>query len=352
MTALRVDGVQLPEGHDATWWVDGGVLHDRPVDGAERLPGRFVLPGLVDAHCHLTLSPGDTGPVPTPADGVGRRLLALRGAGVLAVRDTGAHDDTAVRLAVGGDGEVQVVACGRFLSSRGHYFPGVYEPTDPDRLADAALAEVAAGARWVKLVADFPRNLTELPPEPTYDVDVIAAMVEAVHAAGARVAAHVTTGLVRDLVRIGIDSVEHGTALDEATLRDMAARGTAWTPTLSAVLAPPPPDAPPDRIERQARREVVMRELLPRATALGVRVLAGSDVVGTVPGEVARLATYGLEPAEALRAATTAAREFLGFAALIAGAPADLVTYDADPRDDPDVLSRPAAVVARGVRVR
>src|SRR5436190_2082715 len=115
---------------------------------SKRLTGSITVPTLyvyATDDAFLTRKAADhTGPVPTPADDVGRRLLALRGAGVLAVRDTGAHDDTAVRLAVGGDGEVQVVACGRFLSSRGHYFPGVYEPTDPDRLADAALAEAAA----------------------------------------------------------------------------------------------------------------------------------------------------------------------------------------------------------------
>ncbi len=53
-----------------------------------------------------------------------------------------------------------------------------------------------------------------------------------------------------------------------------------------------------------------------------------------------------------LRAATTGARSYLGLPSLEAGAPADLVTYDADPRNDPEVLATPAAVVARGRRIR
>jgi len=351
--AYRFEGVCLPDGHDVAWWVEGGLLRDTPVDAAERLPGRYVLPGLVDAHCHLTLLPGDVGPLPAGPDDVAANVEALRRTGVLALRDTGAHDDTAVRLSVAADGDVQVVACGRFLSSPGHYFPGVYRPVAGDELVAAASAEVASGARWVKLIADFPPEAkAELAPESTYGVDTVAAMVDAVHAAGARVAAHVTTPLVRDLVRIGIDSVEHGTGLDEETLGEMAERGTAWTPTLSAVIAIPPPDAPPERLARREQRIALMRELLPKAVSLGVPVLTGSDVVGTVPGEVAQLATYGLTPVDALRAATTVARRYLGFEPLQTGAAADLVTYDDDPREDPSVLARPAAVVARGVRVR
>lgn len=61
---------------------------------------------------------------------------------------------------------------------------------------------------------------------------------------------------------------------------------------------------------------------------------------------------FGLEPVDALRAATTAARAFLGAPGMGDGAPADFVTYDADPRADVTVLRHPAAVVRRGVRVR
>jgi imidazolonepropionase-like amidohydrolase len=298
------------------------------------------------------LAEGDIGPVPAPAADVERNLAELRAAGVLAIRDTGAHDDTAVRLSGADDGSLQVLACGRFLASPGNYFPGVYEGVDAADLAAAGLAELAAGATWVKLVADFPPGAdVSRAPEPTYDLASVRALVEAVHEAGGRVAAHVTTGLVRDLVEIGIDSVEHGTALDEDTLTLMAKQGTAWTPTLTAVLWPAPPDAPADRIARQAERADRMRRLLPHAQDLGVTVLTGSDVVGTVAGELAHLVDIGLDPAAAIAAATTNARRFLGLPGLETGAAADLVTYADDPRDDPTVFARPAAVVRRGVRI-
>ena len=81
---------------------------------------------------------------------------------------------------------------------------------------------------------------------------------------------------------------------------------------------------------------------------LGVPVLTGSDLVGTIPREVALLVECGLDPTDALRAATTTAVDFLGTNA--ADAPPSVVTYDEDPRNDPEVLAHLA--VGGGVRVR
>jgi len=78
-----------------------------------------------------------------------------------------------------------------------------------------------------------------------------------------------------------------------------------------------------------------------------VPVLAGTDVTGSIPQEVALLAQMGLEPQDALAAASTWPRRYLG-----ATATADIVTYHHDPRQDPDQLAHPAAVVADGTRLR
>ena len=83
------------------------------------------------------------------------------------------------------------------------------------------------------------------------------------------------------------------------------------------------------------------------AARLGVPVLAGTDVTGSIPREVALLAQMGLEPNDALAAASTWPRRFIG-----AAATADLVTYHHDPREDPGQLAHPAAVVAGGIRLR
>ena len=223
-------------------------------------------------------------------------------------------------------------------------------PVPPEELIDAALAEVRAGASWVKLVADFPFLAPGQPPtepRPTYPLAGIERLVEAVHRAGARVAAHTTTARATELIAAGIDSVEHGTGLDEDAIDALAARGGAWTPTLCAVFAAGPDDDPARQRLLAGRRERFAC-LLPRAAERGVTIMTGTDVVGSIPREVALLAELGLPPQQALAAASTAARQFLGFTALADGQPADLVTYASDPRDDPAVLARPAAVFLGG----
>jgi imidazolonepropionase-like amidohydrolase len=80
--------------------------------------------------------------------------------------------------------------------------------------------------------------------------------------------------------------------------------------------------------------------------------MAGTDETprGSLAAEVAALHRFGLTPAQAIAAATTVPRAFLGLPGLEAGAPADLVTFDADPREDLEALLTPAAVLVRGAR--
>ena len=105
---------------------------------------------------------------------------------------------------------------------------------------------------------------------------------------------------------------------------------------------------PPERRRKAAEARSRVAELLPLAARLGVPVLAGTDVVGSIPREVALLAEMGLEPSQALAAASVWARRFVD-----GEAPrADIVTYEHDPRDDPALLAHPAAVVLGGTRVR
>src|SRR5436305_1516505 len=131
MTQPRaVTGLGVPEGEAVEWWIDsGGRLADRPVDGAEPLPGRFVVAGLVDAHVHLSLDLAGVG-LPFGSDELVRHNLSahLR-AGVLAARDVGAP----VGVRVGGDHDdgPLVLAAGRFLAPPGGYLPGLFEGVAP-----------------------------------------------------------------------------------------------------------------------------------------------------------------------------------------------------------------------------
>jgi imidazolonepropionase-like amidohydrolase len=356
VTAWRVRAVRLPDGD----LVDAGITSGgrwtlRPTSGAEVLPGQFILPGLVDAHCHLSVAVGDDDqPVAVDSAAARANLAKARSAGVLAIRDTGSPASVTLDFLGTVDG-AGLTACGRFLAPEGRYFPGLHVPVPAEDLVGAALAEVQAGARWVKLIADFPVLRPGEPPDPpalpTYPLADVERLVAAVHAAGARVAAHSTTRYVTELIAAGIDSVEHGTALDEADVAVLAARGGAWTPTLCATIGADPHNNP----ERQ-KRQLELRErlgfVLRIAAGQGVTIMTGTDVVGNIPREVALLAELGLPPQVALAAASTAARAFLGFTGLDDGEPADLVSYHDDPRDDPAALARPAAIFARGIRIR
>ncbi len=355
MTPWWVRMIRLPDGEV----VDAGITSagrwtSQPPDRAGLLPGRFVLPGLVDAHCHLSVGRADGGePFALDPDVMRANLRNAHAAGVTVIRDTGSPGSATLTLLGSAEG-AGLQACGRFLAPAGRYYPALHEPVPRELLVAAALEEVRAGATWIKLIADFPVLSPGEPPSapsPTYPLADIQRLVEAVHGAGARVAAHSTTRYVTELIAAGIDSVEHGTALDDDDIASLAARGGAWTPTLCAVVGTRLGESIPQLRQRLERAER-LRYLLSRADGHGLTVMAGTDVAGSIPQEVALLAELGLPPQAALAAASTAARRFLGFGGFQPGEPADLVTYDSDPRDDPAVLGQPAAIVVRGARIR
>jgi imidazolonepropionase-like amidohydrolase len=211
---------------------------------------------------------------------------------------------------------------------------------------------VRAGRSWVKVIGDFPAGeFNPLQPEVGYPAELVARIAEAVHEEGGRLAMHVMGPFVREAVALGVDSIEHGTWADAATVRAMAARGVAWTPTLTTVL---------HHLEPVAERVPPVRELLDEharslalAAELGVTLLTGTDEQphGSAAVEAAALVRYGVPPRAAIAAATTAARAYFGLPGLEPGAPADLVTFECDPRADIAALAAPAAVVAGGQRV-
>jgi hypothetical protein len=284
---------------------------------------------------------------------------------VTGIRDVGSPGSVTLKLLPDDGGDL--VACGRFLAPEGGYFRSLHSPVSAAELVPAALVEIAAGASWVKLIGDslhldgtgrsaHSRPDRTMPADPAhampaYRVADVRRLADAVHAAGARVAVHTTSRYVRELIDARVDSVEHGYGLDEAGLAALADRGGAWTPTLCVALGFGRGPDPEQRRSWHERRQR-LAWLLPLAVRLGVTIMTGTDTFGSIPREVALMTQLGLAPCDALAAATTAARGYLGFAALGDGEPADLVSFDDDPRDDPAVLGRPAAVLVGGRRVR
>jgi len=349
MTTWAVRGVELPFGRECrSWWIDAaGAAQDEPTEDAEPLPGSFVLPGLVDAHAHPALAAGPSGPRTLAKDAARANLRDWAMEGVTLIRDVGSPGGLTLELQAE-PGMPALQAAGRFLAPAGRYYPDLLvTPVSEDDLVSAAVGEIARGATWVKVIADFPDLTGGTGARPNYGYDAIAALTDAVHAAGGRVAAHSTTGFAGQLVAAGVDSIEHGTGLDEDAVKAMADSGVAWTPTLTATIGSLDTELPP--ASRTALSEIRDRLafLLPLAVSLGVPVLAGTDVVGSLPKEVALLTGLGLSPSQALAAASTWPRQYIG-----AAGRADVVTYHHDPRDDPDQLTSPAAVVVGGTRLR
>lgn len=280
--------------------------------------------------------------------------------GVLLLRDMGAilrHGESRVatlRLE-SNDGLPPVLAAGQLLAPEGA-FTGGQRATSSDELPTVAREQAGDGVTWVKIVLDnFPvdhRPAIRDAGMLNYDEATVRAAVDAAHDAGARIAIHAFTPEGAEIsIAAGADSLEHGWGIEAAMLDEMAGVGMAWTPTLciDETLKGFGGERTPGAVRWIDEQMERLQPLIVEAHRLGIPLLAGTDSLAPVSAEVAKLHAAGLEPADALAAASTAARNYLGVKALGEdGGPADLVLYDADPRDAPEVLKRPALIMLRG----
>ena len=174
------------------WVNDAGCLVTDPIPDAERLPGRYVVPGLVDAHAHPAVGREAGMPVALSGSAMLNVLAAWADSGVCLVRDAGSPGGSVLTLDLV-PAMPRLQAAGRFLAPAGRYFPALLPEEAPQhQLTELALGELARGARWVKVIADFPAIADGVPSGPpglTYPKEAVTAMVAAVHAAGGRVAA-------------------------------------------------------------------------------------------------------------------------------------------------------------------
>jgi len=181
-----------------------------------------------------------------------------------------------------------------------------------------------------------------------------------VHALGAKITAHASWPEAIDAcLAVGFDAIEHGTEMRADQIATMAARGTLLVPTMiirDGILRAIRGFGGDDAAVAAMRRVLDAQPALVRLAAeRGVRVLAGTDAGmvphGQVATEIGLLLGAGLTPEQALGAGSWAAREYLGLPGLDPGAPADLVGYAEDPREDVEVLRRPRLVMLDG-RIR
>ena len=351
---LHVRGRSLPDGEQVQWWIADGVLRAEPVAGADTVfDGGWIIPGLVDAHCHVGLGPHG----PVGLDEAIAQAEAERGAGALLLRDCGSPTDT--RSLDDHHDLPQIIRAGRHLARPKRYMKDyAIELEDEWQLPDAVAEQARRGDGWVKLVGDWiDRSAGDL--APLWSDEVLVAAVAAAHAEGARVTAHVFgEDALPGLINAGIDCIEHGTGLTEDTVALMAQRGTALVPTLINIENFP---GFADAATRFPIYAAHMRALYARrhqrigaAWEAGVPIYAGSDAGGNmahglIADEVEALTSVGMTPTEALGAASWQAREWLGRPVLTDGATADLLCFADDPRSGPQVLARPDRVILRGL---
>jgi len=335
--------------------------------------GSTIVPGMVDAHSHLTLPGGshwiDRGADPPeellevaehnsdllgragvrwardvgsplavdPRDGR-RRALALR------VRERWRLDSVRPRVRV----------AGTWISHSGVLSGGLLiEADDGPSLLKAASTQLDDGADFLKLYLDGPKK-----EEAPWSTEDVRAVVDLAHGRGAKVTAH--SGFLagaRVGIDAGVDSLEHGFELDSDAVAKMARQGTFLVSTLAifrswatfAQTTTLPRFVSDEGKERTARRRERAVESVQLAHRAGVRIATGTDFGGGslranhLAWEVEALVEAGLKPAEALASATIRGGQLLGEAEagrIVEGGPADFFLVHGDPLSDASALWR------------
>jgi imidazolonepropionase-like amidohydrolase len=376
--ALRIDGERIA-------WV--GRASDAPKD-ADTIDaaGRWLLPGLIDLHVHLTVDPAQadfmryiqTVPIPDQTLMGARNARLMLEAGFTTTRDLGAagYANVALKRAIDA-GYVpgpRLATCGEFLTVPGGHGDVAFRPdlgiaspnaiAGPDDARRLVREQVKRGADWIKILATggVMTGGTALGVS-LWEDDELRAAVSVARRLGKPVAAHChgADGMLA-ASEAGVATIEHGTMGDERAVDAMRRNGTVLVPTFSAAAG----------VVREAKAGRLPPAVAPQALAIehsharaftlareaGVRIASGSDtgVPGTAfgqnAGELAHLVAQGFTAQEALLAATRDAAAVLGWddrlGTLEVGKLADLILVDGDPLQDVVVLQRGIQLVVKG----
>jgi imidazolonepropionase-like amidohydrolase len=370
----------ITEGHRISWIGPEARLPEGSAAGAVDGAGGTVLPGLINCHVHLTNdgAPDLMGQV--TRDTV--TTAALRGylnlqltleSGVTSVRDCGAASGVALDLARAvEDGLVpgpRIRAAGRVITMTGGHGHFIGREADgPDGVRQATRAEIKAGAHFIKAMATG-GVLTPgvLPTQTALQQDELEQVAREAHNAGRRAACHaIGNEGIKNAIRAGIDSIEHGFYLDDEALQLALDHGTTLVPTLIAVdqiVTNGAAGGIPDWVVQKAESESGHhRDSFGAAVRSGMRLAAGTDAGtpfnphGYLGRELALMVEYGLAPMAALVAATSSAARNLGLdpdiGTLAAGRIADVIVVDGDPATDIAAVGRVRFVMKDGQIIR
>ncbi|MFD6434701.1 amidohydrolase family protein [Streptomyces venezuelae] len=351
---------------DAVVVIAGGIVRAAGSRDRTRVPGntpvleahgRWVLPGLVEAHIHLN----------TAAEA---RDAVLSGATTARSGSTNFYQDIAVRELADRAPRLapRLRAAGIFVT------PDLGDTilADPDLTPLAALRDgvrsrealrrvvevnLARGADVIKTRVNERAGLPEQDPlAQVYDREQLSTVVAAAARGGKGVLCHSYSEKgCHDAVLAGVRSLEHGVYVGERTLRDMRRRGTYFTPTLTAI-AGLAESSDPVLAERGRTYLPVLERAVLAAHELGVPLAAGTDSSGgqvdPIGREVELMRAAGLPALDAIRTATTGAARLLGLrdrvGRLARGFAGDALLVDGDPLADAAVLKKPVRVVRSG----
>jgi imidazolonepropionase-like amidohydrolase len=363
---------------------DGFVGDGKVVD----LRSAFVLPGLIDSHVHLTgeSSPNSRLDGVTQSDAtqamVGARFARRTlNAGFTTVADLGASNEAifALRDAVR-RGDVpgpRIIASGSAVSIHGGhgdangYRDDILHLMSPESICSgpedcmrAVRLQVRSGADIIKITATGGvLSNTAAGLAQQFSEDELAAIVASAHRMGRQVTAH-AHGVdgINAFLKAGGDSIEHGTYLDDESMRLFKAHNAWLVPTLMAgdyvarIAASPDNFFTPAQTAKALEAGPKMLDMARRAHAGGVRIAFGTDTGVSAHGdnaqEFALLVRAGLTPLEAIQSATVGAAEHLKISneagRLAPGMPADLIAVSGDPLSDVTELERVRFVMKNG----
>ena len=347
------------------------------------LSNATVLPGLIDCHTHLTLEPGQTGyeslgiSIPREAlFGAKNAKLTLE-AGFTTVRNVAAHGytDVALRDAINA-GDVpgpRIDAAGPAIGvTGGHMDNSLLAPEyhhSSESVADGVPALIAKVREQVKYGADVIKiaatggvlSKGDSPEATQFSDEEIRAVVAEAHRLGRKVAAHAHgTAGIKQAVLAGVDSIEHGSFIDDEAIRLMKEKGTYLVPTLYLadwfIENYQRLRVPAFMVEKAKVVMPAARQNIARAFKAGVKVAFGTDAAvyphGLNAREFAVMVKLGMTPMQSIQAATINAADLLGWSdrvgSIEAGRFADIIAVNGDPIADVTVLEHVAFVMKGG----
>ncbi len=345
-----------------------------------------LLPGLIDCHTHVTTTYRFLlycGPMHDAVRAPGNARKTLE-SGITTVRELWSKDytDVALRDAIN-SGEVtgprMLVATLAIGSTGGHNedvlglsptvsindYVGIADGVDAVR--KLVRTEIKYGADVIKIMATEGAGEGEnVAVETQFTLAEMKAIVEEAHRYGKKVAAHAhSTDGIKESIRAGVDSIEHGTLLDAEAVRMMKENGTYLVPTgYIWDYSPPEPESKEskslEKRERELRFKNGIRESFRMAVEGGIKIAMGSDssVIphGENPKEIIWMATHGMTPVQAIRAATLNAADLLGWSdrvgSLSAGKYADIIAVNGNPLENVKLLEDVRFVMKGGAVVK